>query len=177
MKAFAQSGVDRDFPPLVALASDDQAPFSGGHADVGHLQVRDLGRAHPRVVGEFGHQGRGAAWRPVWTGQWAGVAQGEVPMASRAPLQADLANAQGQAIRQAAHIRQSETKLSELLGERAWRKSGLGASADVDQLQHRITELEQLVVDLLSQLQEHDQELEAARTANRELITTLNRST
>jgi polyhydroxyalkanoate synthesis regulator phasin len=59
-----------------------------------------------------------------------------------------LANAQGQVTRQAARVRQLETKLSELLGEQVWRKSGLGARADIDQLQRRITELEQQVVDL-----------------------------
>lgn len=53
------------------------------------------------------------------------AAQGDGPTVSRASLQADLANAQGQATRQAARIRQLETKLSQLLGEQAWRESGL----------------------------------------------------
>jgi hypothetical protein len=101
--------------------------------------------------------------------------QGDGPMVSRASLQADLANAQGQVTRQAARIRQLETKLSELLGEQAWRESGLGAPADIDQLQRRITELEQQVVDLRGQIGERDQELDAARAANRELIANLNR--
>lgn len=96
-------------------------------------------------------------------------------MVSRASLQADLANSHGQVTRQAAQIRQLESKLSELLGEQAWRDSGLGAPADIDQLQRRITDLEQQVVDLKSQLEERDQELDAARAANRELITNLNR--
>jgi transposase-like protein len=94
---------------------------------------------------------------------------------SRNSLQADLANAHGQITRQAAHVRQLEKKLSELLGEQAWRESGLGAPTDIDQLQRRITDLEQQVVDLRGQLEERDQELEAARTANRDLITNLNR--
>jgi uncharacterized protein YlxW (UPF0749 family) len=105
------------------------------------------------------------------------AAQGDGPMVSRASLQADLANAQGQVTRQAAHIRQLENKLSDLLGEQAWRESGLGAQADVDQLQRRIIELEQQVVDLRGRLDERDQELDAARTANRELIANLNRRT
>lgn len=49
------------------------------------------------------------------------------PAASRASLQADLANAQGQVARQAARVRQLEAKLSQMLGEQAWRESGLGA--------------------------------------------------
>lgn len=97
------------------------------------------------------------------------------PMVSRASLQADLANAQGQLTRQASRIRQLEKALSEHLGEQAWRESGLGAPIDVDQLQRRITDLEQQVVDLKDQLEERDQDLEAARTANRELIANLNR--
>lgn len=103
------------------------------------------------------------------------AAQDDGSMVSRASLQADLANAQGQLTRQAARIRQLETKLSEMLGEHAWHESGLGAPADIDQLQRRIIDLEQRVVDLKGQLEERDQELDAARTANRELIANLNR--
>jgi polyhydroxyalkanoate synthesis regulator phasin len=53
--------------------------------------------------------------------------------------------------------------------------TGLGAPADIDQLNHRITELEQQVHDLRAQLDERDQELDAARNANRDLIANLNR--
>jgi hypothetical protein len=103
------------------------------------------------------------------------AADGTSPLVSRASLQADLANAQGRLTRQATHIRQLEKKLTELLGEQSWRESGLGAPADIDQLQHRITTLEQQVVNLTDQLEQRDEELNAARTANRELITNLNR--
>lgn len=103
------------------------------------------------------------------------AAEGDGPVVSRASLQADLANAHGQSTRQTAHIRQLERKLAELLGEHAWRDSGLGAPDDIDQLKRRITMLEQQVVDLTGQLEERDQELDAARAANRELITNINR--
>lgn len=96
------------------------------------------------------------------------------PAVSRASLQADLAKAHGQITRQATCIRQLENKLSELLGKRAWRESGLGAPTDIKQLQRRITDLEQQVVDLKRQLEERGQELDAARAANRDLITTSN---
>lgn len=66
-------------------------------------------------------------------------------------------------------------KLSELLGGQAQHDSGLGAPAEIDQLQRRITELEQQVVDLSDQLEERGQELDAARAVNRELIANLNR--
>lgn len=97
------------------------------------------------------------------------------PMVSRASLQADLANAHGQITRQAARIRQLETKLSTMLGEQVWHESGLGAPADVDALQRRVTDLEQEVVGLKGQLEDRHQELDAARQANRELIANLNR--
>jgi transposase-like protein len=99
------------------------------------------------------------------------------PAVSRVSLQADLANAHGQFTRQGIRIRQLETKLSESLGEQAWRESGLGAPADIDMLQRRITALEQQVVELAGQLEERDQELAAARQANLELMTNLNSTT
>jgi hypothetical protein len=92
-----------------------------------------------------------------------------------ASLRADLANAQARIARLAGHNKQLENKLSELLGEQAWRESGLGAAADVDQLQRQITMLEQQVTELRGYLDERDQELEAARAANRELFTNMNR--
>ncbi|PKW17624.1 DUF6262 family protein [Saccharopolyspora spinosa] len=102
-------------------------------------------------------------------------AEGHGPLVSRASLQADLTNAQGRLTRQAAHIRQLEKRLAVFLGEQAWHESGLGAPADIDQLQHRVTTLEQQVVDLTDQLERRDDELAAARAANRELIANLNR--
>lgn len=103
------------------------------------------------------------------------AADGGGPLVSRASLQADLANAQGRLARQASQIRQLEKILAELLGEQAWRESGLGAPTDIDQLHHRITTLEQQLVDVTGQLEERDQELAAARNANRELVANLNR--
>jgi chromosome segregation ATPase len=96
------------------------------------------------------------------------------PAASRASLQADLANAQGQIARQAARTRQLEAKLSQLLGEQAWRESGLGAPEDTSKLKRRITELEQEVVEITRRHDERGEELDAARTANRELMAQLN---
>ncbi|MEV4640661.1 DUF6262 family protein [Actinoplanes sp. NPDC049548] len=93
----------------------------------------------------------------------------------RASLQADLANAHGQINRQAAHIRNLERRLSQLLGDQAWREAGVGAPADINHLQRRITQLEQQVIDLQDTLDAREQELDAARAANRELITNLNR--
>jgi polyhydroxyalkanoate synthesis regulator phasin len=93
-----------------------------------------------------------------------------------ASLQADLVNTADRAKRQTSRVRQLEKKLSELMGDNAWRESGLGAPDDIDSLKRRITELEQQVVDLKEDLAERDQELDAARGANRDLINQLNRS-
>ena len=61
-----------------------------------------------------------------------------------------------------------------MLGEQAWRESGLGTPEDIDALRRRITELEQTVVELNRKLEECEEELDAARAANREMITQFN---
>ena len=61
-----------------------------------------------------------------------------------------------------------------MLGEQAWRESGLGAPEDIDALKRRISELEQKVVDLTSQVEERIGELHAACAANREMMTRIN---
>ncbi|BBN46541.1 DUF6262 family protein [Mycobacterium avium subsp. hominissuis] len=95
---------------------------------------------------------------------------------TRASLQADLLAAQHRCTRMAARTQQLEIRLSELLGEQAWRASGLGAPTDIEQLQQRIVTLEQQIVELRLQLEERDQDLTAARAANRELMAQLNLS-
>ena len=93
---------------------------------------------------------------------------------SRASLQADLLAAQERAARLAARVRQLEHRLSELLGQQTWHESGLGAPADIDALNQKITHLEQHAADLRLQLEERGQDLDAARAANRELMAQLN---
>ena len=101
-------------------------------------------------------------------------AAGVGPAVSRTSLQADLLNAQQRAARLDARVHQLEDRLSEALGEQAWRESGLGAPDDINQLKQQIVTLEQHTVDLGLQLEERDQELDAARAANRELMAQLN---
>ena len=96
------------------------------------------------------------------------------PPVTRASLQADLLAAQQRCTRMAARTQQLETRLSELLGEQAWRATGLGAPTDIDQLHQRIVTLEQQIVELRLQLEGRDQDLAAARAANRELMAQLN---
>ena len=96
------------------------------------------------------------------------------PAVTCASLQADLLAAHERSARLAARARQLEKHLSEALGEQAWRESGLGAPADIDALIQKITHLEQQAIDLRLQLGERDQDLAAARDANRELMAQLN---
>ncbi len=98
------------------------------------------------------------------------------PAVSRASLSADLAAAPERAARLTQHNRQLQQRLSELLGEQAWHQSGLGAPPDINALQQQITDLEQHNAELRRELSERADELEAARAANRELITSLNRT-
>jgi hypothetical protein len=73
-----------------------------------------------------------------------------------------------------ARNRQLEKKLSELLGEAAWNSSALGAPTDTEALKRTVTSLEQQTVEHQRGLAEREQELAAARAANRELMTQLN---
>ncbi|MFJ9909516.1 hypothetical protein ACIRVK_43020 [Streptomyces sp. NPDC101152] len=94
--------------------------------------------------------------------------------ASRASLQADLANALERNSRLAARVRQPEKRLSQSIGAKVWADSGLEASADVDRIQRRITTLEQQLSAVQGELDERTEELEAARVANREVTRSLN---
>ncbi|MEU4234332.1 hypothetical protein AB0F17_59505 [Nonomuraea sp. NPDC026600] len=62
-----------------------------------------------------------------------------------------------------------------MTGLSPWRESGIGGPEDTEQLKARITTLEQQVIDLELKLQERDDDLAAARAANRELMAQLNR--
>ena len=96
------------------------------------------------------------------------------PAVTCASLQADLLAAHERCVRLNARVRQLEKRLSEALGEQAWRESGLGAPADTDALSQQITHLEQQAIDLRLQLDEQGEDLDAARAANRELMAQLN---
>lgn len=110
----------------------------------------------------------------IHTAQARPASTGTGPAVSTVSLQADLLNAQQRAARLAARVQQLERRLSSLLGEHAWRESGLGAPDDIDELKQQNTTLEQRIIDLRLQLDERDQDLAAARAANRELMARLN---
>ncbi len=96
------------------------------------------------------------------------------PAVTRASLQADLLAACERSARLAARIRQLEQRLSQALGEQAWRESGLGQPDDIAQLKQQITQLTDHNQHLQADLAERDQDLAAARAASRELMARLN---
>lgn len=100
--------------------------------------------------------------------------QSRTAAVTRTSLQTDLANALERNTRLTVRVRQLEKRLSEERGATVWAESGLGTPTDLDQLQRRIMLLEQQVADLCGELEERSEELEAARSANRELTRSLN---
>lgn len=96
------------------------------------------------------------------------------PQVSRQSLLADLANLSDRNARLAGHNALLERRLSEALGEQVWRESGLGGPVDIHALQEQVQLLEQENADLRGKLADHTEDLDAARAANRELMTELN---
>jgi hypothetical protein len=96
------------------------------------------------------------------------------PAVTRASLQADLLAAHERAARLTARVRQLENRLSGLLGEQAWCESGLGQADDISQLRQQVTQLTDDNQQVRASLAERDQDLAAARAANRELMARLN---
>jgi Family of unknown function (DUF6262) len=72
-------------------------------------------------------------------------------------------------------IRDLEERLSEVLGQQAFERSGLGAPSGIAVLQDDLEHHKQLVLDLTARIEELDEELAAAREANRGLMAELNR--
>ena len=95
--------------------------------------------------------------------------------ASRQSLLADLANLQQQNQRLRRQNHSLTARLSEVLGAEVFHASGIGHPDETGQLRTRVTELEQLVLDLRQQLEERTDDLDAARSANRDLMALANR--
>jgi len=94
---------------------------------------------------------------------------------SVASLHAELANLHAQNARLAKHITMLERRLSEALGAGVYRDSGLGAVDETPDLRRQLTELENRTGNLADRLSDREDELLAARAANRELMAELNR--
>ena len=105
----------------------------------------------------------------------ANVPPGTSSAASRESLRTDLANCAERNNRLRSRVQQLERRLSDHLGEQAWQASGLGSPPDIETLHRRNNDLVQDNVELRRRLDERDQELAAARAANRDLMIKANR--
>jgi chromosome segregation ATPase len=93
---------------------------------------------------------------------------------SRRSLLADNANLRERNRRLEQHARGLEDRLSELLGTQISQRTGLGPPPDIAALKNQIEALQQENLDLRRRAEERDEELAAAREANRRLMTELN---
>ncbi|MEU6875720.1 DUF6262 family protein [Streptomyces sp. NPDC046751] len=96
------------------------------------------------------------------------------PGASKQSLVTDIANLTDRIRRQDTHIHHLEQRLAEALGEQVWQQAGLGGPLDHDALQKRVVQLEEHIAELRQQLADRDDDLDAARAANRQLMASLN---
>lgn len=97
-------------------------------------------------------------------------------MTTRKSLEADSLNLRATVHRQAQHIADLEARLSELLGEQAYSRTGLGAPHDHVALEEQNQILQNEIQELHAKLQDQEEELGAAREANRQLMGHLNRT-
>lgn len=93
---------------------------------------------------------------------------------SKRSLQAENLNLRETNQRLRQHISDLEERLSELLGEQVATRCGLGVDTSQAQLHRQVENLEQTVADLRGTLADRQDELDAARQANRQLLTSLN---
>jgi chromosome segregation ATPase len=95
---------------------------------------------------------------------------------SRRSLLADNANLRDRARRLEQHAHSLEERLSELLGTQVSQRTGLGPPPDIAALNDQVQALQQENLDLRHRAEERDEELAAAREANRRLMTELNKA-
>ena len=93
---------------------------------------------------------------------------------SRRSLLADNANLRDRARRLEQRARSLEDRLSELLGTQVSQRAGLGPPPDIAALDDQVQALQQENLGLRRRAEEREEELAAAREANRRLMTELN---
>jgi len=89
---------------------------------------------------------------------------------------AENANLHEQNRRLARQISDLEERLSELLGQQAFERSGLGAPASTAAVHAELEAQRQTILDIKRALEERDEELAAVRETNHRLMNQLNRS-
>jgi hypothetical protein len=95
---------------------------------------------------------------------------------SRRSLLADNANLRERGRRLEQHARSLEERLSELLGTQVSQRTGIGPPPDIAALKDQIQALQQENLDLRRHAEERDEELAAAREANRRMMAELNKA-
>jgi chromosome segregation ATPase len=95
---------------------------------------------------------------------------------TRQSLEADNLNLRATVRRQTQHIADLEARLSELLGEQAYSRTGLGAPRNHAALEEQNRRLQNEIQELQAKLQAQEEDLGAAREANRQLMGQLNKS-
>jgi chromosome segregation ATPase len=95
---------------------------------------------------------------------------------TRQSLEADNLNLRATVRRQTQHIADLEKRLSELLGEQAYSRTGLDAPRNHAALEEQNQALQNEIQELQAELQDQEEELGAAREANRQLMGQLNKS-
>jgi len=93
---------------------------------------------------------------------------------SHRSLLADLANLRAHNERLRHQNNKLTERLSEILGEQVFHDAGLTRTDEIGTLRERVAQLEQQLLDQRQDLQDRDDELTAARAANRDLMTQLN---
>jgi hypothetical protein len=93
---------------------------------------------------------------------------------SHRSLLADLANMRAHNERLRHQNTKLRERLSEVLGEQVFHDAGLTRTDEIRTIRERVAELEQQLLDRRHELQDRDDELAAARAANRDLMTRLN---
>lgn len=101
---------------------------------------------------------------------------GTAAATTRQSLKADNLNLRATVRRQTQHIADLEARLSELLGEQAYIRTGLGAPRNHAALEEQNHALQNEIQELQAKLQDQEEELGAAREANRQLIGQLNKT-
>jgi hypothetical protein len=96
------------------------------------------------------------------------------PRVSHRSLLADLANIRAHNQRLRQQNSKLTERLSEVLGTEVFHTAGLTGAEELQTLRARVTDLEEQLLTARRDLQDQHDELDAARTANRHLITTLN---
>jgi hypothetical protein len=150
--------------------------LAGMHADGSEITISSVaGRARVHRSFIHRHPGLHAAVLQAAVDTTTAPSPASTAISHRSAL-AQNANLHEQNRRLAQQVTDLEDRLSEVLGQQAFERSGLGAPAGTAAVQAELEAQRQTVLGLRRMLEERDEELAAARETNRRLMNQLNRS-